>query len=140
MTLNWLRKERIIIGDLVITFMVAWLSFIIRVGTESISDFVSQAWLMSMIALFIKPLVFYRTGIYRIFWKYAASRDYLHVLASSILANFSLSLLLILLSIEQFPRSVIAIDLFLSSIAFMIYRRVAYAYSKSETYGRITSR
>jgi FlaA1/EpsC-like NDP-sugar epimerase len=110
------------------------------VGTESISEFVSQAWLMSMIALFIKPLVLNRTGIYRIFWKYAESRDYLRVLASSILATFSLSLLLILLPIEQFPRSVIAIDLFLSSIAFMIYRRMAYTYYKSETYGRITSR
>jgi FlaA1/EpsC-like NDP-sugar epimerase len=140
MTLNWLRKQRIIIGDLVIAFVVAWLSFIVRVGTESISEFVSQAWLMSMIALFIKPLVLNRTGIYRIFWKYAESRDYLRVLASSILATFSLSLLLILLPIEQFPRSVIAIDLFLSSIAFMIYRRMAYTYYKSETYGRITSR
>jgi FlaA1/EpsC-like NDP-sugar epimerase len=140
MTLSRIRKHRIILGDLLIAFGSVWLSFILRVGVESIPEFLSRIWLMSLFAIIIKPMIFQITGIYRVFWKYAASKEYLRMLICSLTATIALSIPTLLFSSQPFPRSVFFIDLFVSAIAFMVYRNVAYAYYKSEYYGRITSR
>lgn len=140
MNLSWLRKHRIIIGDVIIAYGAVWLSFVVRLGVESISEFLSHVWLMSLLALIVKPMIFQITGIYRIFWKYAASNEYLRLLSCSLIAAIASSIPIHIFSSQPFPRTVFAIDWFVSSIAFVVYRSVAYAHYKSETYGRITSR
>jgi FlaA1/EpsC-like NDP-sugar epimerase len=134
MNLSWLRKHRIIIGDVLIAFGAVWISFVLRVGVESISEFLSHVWLMSLLALVVKPMIFQITGIYRIFWKYAASKEYLRLLSCSLIATISLSIPILVFSSQPFPRSVFAIDWFISSIAFVVYRSVAYAHYKSKPY------
>ena len=132
MTIRWIRRYRIILGDQAVVFTVVWISFILRLGVESLSEFSSQLWLMLMLALTIKPVTFQVMGVYRIYWKYAGEKEYLKMLLVSFLATVVLFLIILVLPPSQFPRSVIVIDWTLSSVIFMIYRKVAYVFSRSE--------
>ncbi len=126
-----IRRHRILFGDLLIIFISAWLSFLLRLGSGLLlQEFAATAWLFSGISLIIKPIVFQLFGIYRIFWKYFGAREIFKIVAGSLVSSVVMVLVL-LVAIEagappQFPRAVIGIDWVLTTVLIFVYRRLAY--------------
>ena len=131
MTVITIRKNRLVIGDLVIAFVSVWLSFLIRL--ESIlllQEYTSHIWLMSVSVLILKPIIFRMFGIYRIYWKYIGLRELTKLVASSMLGSIAV-VMVILISIQigtptTFPRAVFGLDWLISTSLFLLFRRVAY--------------
>ena len=133
MTIITIRKHRLLISDLVISFGSVWLSYLLRLGSISfVLEFIPQIWVMSVSALILKPVVFKMLGIYRIYWKYIGLRELTKLAASSTLGSTAVAVVLvILISIQiglpaAFPRSVVAIDWVISTSLFLLFRRVSY--------------
>ena len=131
MTILTIRKHRLLIHDLVISFVSIWLSYLLRLGSISfVMQFSPQIWVMSVSALVLRPVVFKMLGIYRIYWKYVGLREWTKLVASSMIGSIAV-VLVVLISIRlgmpsEFPRSVVALDWLISTSLFMFFRRVAY--------------
>jgi FlaA1/EpsC-like NDP-sugar epimerase len=143
MIVNSIRKYRILVGDLFILLGSILISFSIRVGLGSFIDFLPSIWLMSTLALIIKPMIFMLFRIYRIYWKYTRSQDYVRLIVSSFVATIALTFSMLLVSPIlcpiKCPLSVILIDWIISTFILIIYRHVAYKSSTNEYYGSLTN-
>ena len=115
----------LLIGDLFLIVVAALGSFALRLelGTLFVY-FLPQALRMVLLALLIKPVVFYFFGMYRRMWVYASVREVrliaFAVTAASILLSIAVTLMLFY-QIRQpgylgFPRMVLVIDWLLTLI------------------------
>ena len=126
-----LRRHRILIGDLIIISASAWLSFLLRLGAGLLlHEFIPTVLMFSGFAVVVKPLVLNLFGIYRIYWKYIGPRETYKLLFGSIVSSSVLGLVIVGAIMAglppQFPRSVIGIDMIISTLMFFVYRRLAY--------------
>jgi len=84
-------------------------------------DFRYQILTMLVVALIIKPLVYYRFGLYRRLWAYASIRELkliaIAVTTASIIVSIIVSLVSTLMVAKDFSRSVLVIDWLLSLLA-----------------------
>jgi FlaA1/EpsC-like NDP-sugar epimerase len=96
-------------------------SFVLRLNLgPRLADFKFQILAMILIALIIKPLVYYQFGLYRRLWIYAGTQELKLIGIAVITATILVSVVVIILSLtvfEEFPRSVLIIDFILSLIA-----------------------
>jgi FlaA1/EpsC-like NDP-sugar epimerase len=131
MTVITIRKNRLLIGDLVIALGSVWLSYLIRLeSTSLIQQFSSHVLFMSVSALILKPVFFRLFGIYRIYWEYWGLREFSKLIFSSTLGSITI-VLITLLAIRvglpaTFPRSVIGLDWIISTSLFLLLRRFVY--------------
>jgi FlaA1/EpsC-like NDP-sugar epimerase len=123
------RNRHFFVADLVlITFSVLF-SFALRLELGPLSLFLYYLplalWMVGL-ALIIKPLVYYRFGLYRRLWAYASIRELKLIVGANTVASILLALALASLWLigvfsgpiyTGFPRSVIAIDWLLSMFA-----------------------
>ena len=114
-----IRNRFLLLADLVLIVTAVVASFALRldIGPAFVS-YLPQAWLMIAVALLIKPTVFYLLGMYRRYWVYASVRE-IQVIAvatatASILVALFVILLVPLVGLRGFPRSVLGIDWLLS--------------------------
>ncbi|MBN1267859.1 MAG: polysaccharide biosynthesis protein [Anaerolineales bacterium] len=114
-----IRNRIILLGDIVLIITSVLASFALRLDLgRTFMLFMSQAWTMVVVALIIKPLVYYLFGLYRRYWAYASVRE-LRLIAVATIAAEVLVALMIMLGIligalPNFPRSVLGIDWLLS--------------------------
>jgi FlaA1/EpsC-like NDP-sugar epimerase len=83
--------------------------------------YLPQAFTMIVVALLVKPLVYYSFGLYSRVWAYASTRELRIITAAVSIASAIVALVIVLLTFLQyyqgFPRSVLAIDWLLSLLA-----------------------
>jgi len=114
-----IRNRTILLGDIVLIITSVLASFALRLDLgHTFMLFMSQAWTMVIIALIVKPVVYYVFGLYRRYWVYASLRE-LRLIAVATVAAEVLVALMIMLGIligalPNFPRSVLGIDWLLS--------------------------
>jgi FlaA1/EpsC-like NDP-sugar epimerase len=123
------RNRHFFIADLVLIPFSVLFSFALRLELGSPDLFLyylPQALWMMAFALLIKPLVFYRFGLYRRLWAYASINELRIIIIANTVASLILAAALALLWVvgvfpgpvfSGFPRSVIAIDWLLSMFA-----------------------
>ncbi len=110
------------IGDLVLIVAGVFGSFALRLELGPLFVFyLPQAITMIVVALLVKPLVYYSFGLYSRVWAYASIRELKIITAAVSIASAIVALIIALLTFLQyyqgFPRSVLAIDWLLSLLA-----------------------
>jgi FlaA1/EpsC-like NDP-sugar epimerase len=82
------RNRLILIGDLVLISTSVLASFALRLELGALFiEFVPQALLMMVLALIVKPLIYYLFGLYRRYWVYASTRELLLVASATATAS-----------------------------------------------------
>ena len=110
------------IGDLILIVASVIGSFALRLELGPLFLFyLPQAFTMIVVALLVKPLVYYSFGLYSRVWAYASTRELRIITAAVSIASAIVALIIVLLTFLQyyqgFPRSVLAIDWLLSLLA-----------------------
>jgi len=110
------------LGDLLFIIVCVLGSFILRVPLGArLFDFRYQILTMLVVALIIKPLVYYQFGLYRRLWAYASIRELkliaIAVTTASIIVSVIVSLISTLMVAKDFSRLVLVIDWLLSLLA-----------------------
>lgn len=114
-----IRNRFLVLADLVLIVTAVVASFALRldIGPAFVS-YLPQAWLMIAIALLVKPTVYYLLGLYRRYWVYASVREIQVIAVATATASIFVALFVILLvplvGLRGFPRSVLGIDWLLS--------------------------
>jgi FlaA1/EpsC-like NDP-sugar epimerase len=120
-----LRNRVLLVGDVFLIVVAVFGSFALRFEFGSLFlYFMPQAWRMILMAIIIKPFVYYLFGLYRRLWAYASIRELLLIVSAVSSASLLLSIAVILMNYFQvqqnnfigFPRSVLVIDWMLSMI------------------------
>ena len=129
--LTTIWKHKFLLADLLIIAGSVWLSFGLRLaGDPLFQQFILSIWTMSVLALILKPLTFHVFGIYRIYWKYTSSKEYMRLVFSSFLASAAIVLALFIANSfglnSSIPRSVIMMDWIISTSMIIGFRRLAY--------------
>ena len=110
------------IGDLILIVASVFGSFALRLELGPLYVYyLPQAITMIVVALLVKPLVYYSFGLYSRIWAYASTRELKIITAAVSIASAIVALIIVLLTFLQyyqgFPRSVLAIDWLLSLLA-----------------------
>jgi FlaA1/EpsC-like NDP-sugar epimerase len=110
------------IGDLILIVASVFGSFALRLELGPLYVYyLPQAITMIVVALLVKPLVYYSFGLYSRIWAYASTRELKIITAAVSIASAIVALTIVLLTFLQyyrgFPRSVLAIDWLLSLLA-----------------------
>ncbi len=117
----------VLLGDVFLIVVAALGAFALRLDLGNLFIFYfPQAIWMALLALLIKPLLYYAFGLYRRVWAYASIWELLVIIVAITAASIGLSLgVLLLTTIQQalpnvrylgFPRSVLPIDWLLSLV------------------------
>lgn len=116
------RNRTVLVGDILFIVVCVLGSFILRVPLGArLFDFRYQILTMLGVALIIKPLIYYRFGLYRRLWAYASIRELkliaIAVTTASIIVSIIVSLISTLMVAKDFSRLVLVIDWLLSLLA-----------------------
>ncbi len=114
-----IRNRIILLGDLLLIITSVLASFALRLDMgRTFMLFMSQAWTMVVIALIVKPIVYYLFGLYRRYWAYASVSELRLIAVATIAAEVMVALMIMLGiligALPNFPRSVLGIDWLLS--------------------------
>lgn len=117
----FLRNRLILLGDLFLIIVAALGSFALRTDLGPLFRFyLKQAEFFIVIALIIKPIVFYQFGLYRRMWVYASIQELKIVVIAVTTASVVVSMVVVTLRaldiMPNFPRSVLPIDWLLSLV------------------------
>lgn len=117
----FLRKLGLLLGDLLLTALAVVGSAALRLDIGPLFKFYwAQVQIFLWLALLVKPIVYYLTGMYRRLWIYASTRELVFVIYTVSMASALTSGLVIALLgtryLPYFPRSVLAIDWLLSIV------------------------
>ncbi len=119
----FLSKNRtILIGDLIFIFVCVLGSVMLRVPLGArVYDFRVQILVMLIAAYIIKPIVYYRFGLYRRLWAYASIQELKIIAIAVTTASIILTLVILIVSFFmrawEFSRGFPAIDWVLSLLA-----------------------
>ncbi|UCD98528.1 MAG: polysaccharide biosynthesis protein [Chloroflexota bacterium] len=110
------------IGDMILIIASVFGSFALRLDLGPLYVYyLPQAITMIVVALLVKPLIYYSFGLYSRVWAYASIRELKIITAAVSIASAIVALIILLLTFLQyyrgFPRSVLAIDWLLSLFA-----------------------
>src|SRR5262249_12508907 len=112
-----MRNRYLLLADVPVLALAALGAFVLRFDwffTQFRYEFV----LYGLVAVTVKPMVFYGFGLYRRYWRYASINDLillcLAVTSSSVLMGLLVAIALFTQVIPQFARSVVLIDWLLS--------------------------
>ena len=120
---NFLSKNRTVLaGDVLFIVVCVIGSFVLRVPLGArLYDFRYQILTMIVVALIIKPLVYFRFGLYRRLWAYASIHELkliaIAVTTASIIVSIIVSLISTVMVAKDFSRLVLVIDWLLSLLA-----------------------
>jgi len=120
---HFLSKNRTVLaGDVLFIVVCVLGSFVLRVPLGArLYDFRYQILTMICVALIIKPLVYFRFGLYRRLWAYASIHELkliaIAVTTASIIVSIIVSLISTLMVAKDFSRLVLVIDWLLSLLA-----------------------
>ncbi len=115
-----IRNRSLLLADLFMIVMSVLASFALRLDVGPVFSFyLPSALTMVVIALLIKPVVYYFFGLYRRYWVYASVRELRLIFLATLTASAAVGVLVVLVRSlggfsVGFPRSVIGIDWLLS--------------------------
>jgi len=118
-----IRNRFLLVGDIFLIVAAVLGSFALRLEFGPLFGyFFPQAVWMIVLALMIKPVVYYVFGLYRRLWAYASAREMILIITAVSAATVLLSIAVTLMTYFQtrspgylgFPRSVMVIDWLLS--------------------------
>jgi FlaA1/EpsC-like NDP-sugar epimerase len=118
-----LHPRTLLAGDIFLIIVSVLASFILRLnfGTR-LGDFRPQILTMILLAVAIKPLIYYRFGLYRRIWAYASVNEVkliaMGVSISSVLMFACFAIIQYFQLFPEFPRAVVPID-WLFSLVFV---------------------
>ena len=118
---SYIKNRTLLISDLFLIIFAALGSFALRTDLGPLFVFyLPQAFWLIMIALVIKPIVFFFFGLYNRLWIYASIQELKLIVASVTTASVLVSVVIVILRAFQilpaFPRSTLPIDWLLSLI------------------------
>ena len=122
----YLRNWMLLLGDVFLIVASVFASFVLRLEFGILfRQYLPQAILMALIAVAVKPVIYYRFGLYRRLWAYASTRELKLIFFASTMASIAVGAgIIILVSIQDalglfagFPRSIPAIDWLLSILS-----------------------
>lgn len=116
-----IRNRYLLFSDLFLTIVSILGAYVLRLELNAqIVQYLPSMYWMLLIALVIKPLVYYLFGMYRRMWAYASLHELKLILAAVTTASIPVSLMIFsfwsLGAFEGFPRSIPFIDWVLSLI------------------------
>lgn len=114
-----IRNRYILIGDIIFIVISVLGSFVLRFELGDLFyAYLPFAYVMILVAVIVKPLVYYFFGLYRRLWLYASIQEMLLIAAAVTFASAVLALVMLLLFslevVNAYPRSVFVIDWLLS--------------------------
>ena len=115
----FMRNRVIFAADLVLIVISAMGSFVLRTDLGPVFKFyLREAFWLTVIALLVKPLVYYQFGLYRRMWIYASTQELKLVITAVTAASVVTSTVVVLLNaaniMPYFIRSTLPIDWLLS--------------------------
>jgi perosamine synthetase len=108
-----------ILADAILTLLSILLGMLLRLeilasGYSLFGYFINEIWPFIILAVFIRPIVFYFLGVYRHLWRYATWRDFFRLLAAIMAGSLIISLVTLLLIyplwMKTFPRSLLVLE------------------------------
>jgi FlaA1/EpsC-like NDP-sugar epimerase len=116
-----IRNRYLLLVDVFLIAAAAILSFTVRLDTIRFQRYYSACLVFIILALLIKPFIFFLFGLYRRLWRYASVDEALSITWAVSLSSATISALIFgvclpLGIIESFPRSVPLIDWLLSMV------------------------
>jgi len=115
-----IRNRTLLIGDVILTITSVLASFALRLDLGPVFNaYLPSAWVMIIVAVLVKPFIYYQLGLYRRYWVYASVREMGLIAVSTAIASVMVALLVMMivtLDVVQtgFPRSIFGIDWLLS--------------------------
>jgi FlaA1/EpsC-like NDP-sugar epimerase len=114
-----IRNRHVFILDLIFIFIGLVVSYLLRLDyTIFVIDYIPTLRWMVVIALLVKPAVYFYFGLYRRFWMYASTREMIIILkavfTSSILYYLALRIAIFFGVFLRLPRSIPFIDFIVS--------------------------
>jgi FlaA1/EpsC-like NDP-sugar epimerase len=115
-----IRNRFLLIVDLILIVTSVLASFALRLDLGSVFlAYLPSARVMIIIALIVKPVIYYLFGLYRRYWVYASIRELRLIAVATATASVGMAfIILLILSVDGFqagfPRSVLGIDWLLS--------------------------
>lgn len=118
---TYIRNRLMLVGDLIIVVISALGSFALRTDLGPLfTYYLPQAYWLIAIGLLIKPLVFYRFGLYNRLWVYASVLELKLIATAVTTASVLVSLVIVVLRAVQllpsYPRSTLPIDWLLTLV------------------------
>ncbi|MBN1231485.1 MAG: polysaccharide biosynthesis protein [Anaerolineales bacterium] len=112
---DFLKSNLFLVLDLVAIVIAAVGSFVLRLDLEQlVLDYLPTIFWAVILALIVKPLIFWRFGLYRRLWSYASVREMRTIITSVSVASLLTGTILFgmfkLQLFHFFPRSVVIID------------------------------
>lgn len=110
-----IRNRYFLVIDVALITIASILSFVFRLELRQLLvDYLPTLSWMLLVALLVKPLVFYWFGLYRRFWAYASTKDASTIGGAVTVASIIVSIIMFILwelnFFEFFPRSIPIID------------------------------
>ena len=136
-----IRNRSLLIGDLFLIAVSVLGSFVLRLnfGTR-LGDFQKQIATMILLAWIVKPLVYYRFGLYRRVWAYASVNELKQIAAAVSVASvvmFALvSVIQVLHIFREFPRAAVPIDWLFSLVSVGGVRFALRVWAESQAWSR----
>lgn len=116
------RNRYLLMVDLVLVIISVLGSFALKLELDNLYPYYRAIFLMTLVAVIVKPLVYYSFGLYRRLWVYASVNELKIIVASVSVASIIVSAVMVVLFIFNvitgLPRSVLGID-FLLSLVFV---------------------
>jgi FlaA1/EpsC-like NDP-sugar epimerase len=116
------RNRTVLVGDLFFIVVCVLGSIILRIPFGlRLYDFRFQIAVMLVVALLVKPLVYYQFGLYRRLWEYASIRELKLIAIAVTTASILVTVIVLIISFFmphwEFSRGVLVIDYVLSLLA-----------------------
>ena len=109
-----LRTWQIVLLDALLTLFSVIFGLMLRLEIIYVGYFLQAIWPFILIAVLIRPAVFYTFGIYRRVWRYATSRDFFSLALSILVGTVILSTITLVWLYPDllitFPRSLLVIE------------------------------
>jgi FlaA1/EpsC-like NDP-sugar epimerase len=116
------RNRYLLLIDLVLIVISVLGSFALKLELDNLYPYYRAIFLMTLVALSVKPFVYYSFGLYRRLWVYASVNELKIIVAAVSVASVIVSAIMVLFFILKIltglPRSVLGID-FLLSLVFV---------------------
>jgi perosamine synthetase len=122
-----LRTWQIVLLDVLLTLLSVIFGLMLRLEIIYVGYFLRAIWPFILIAILLRPLVFYAFGIYRRIWRYATARDFFSLALSILVGTVILSAITLIWLypgfMVTFPRSLLIIEA-VTSLIFLGGSRV----------------